>query len=273
MAKQIINLGTTQDDGTGTTLRDGGDIINDNFTELYFKLGDGTTLSSDTFTLNTGSQTLTNKSIDSDNNTITNIVNADIKSGAAIDASKIANGTVSSTEFQYLNGVTSSIQNQINAIDVGIINAEVIYYSNSSFSSGSSYVTQFQDFRHPSGGRISGTYTKESASSTIVANIHYCCRETGGNLHTFAMWANGGNSTSLFQATHLDPYHQSQNQVNHTFVTRWTGLGSGSHTFYAAAGRGDNNNHTYVVNFNENSYDALGINTNGYSMIYIMEIE
>ena len=80
MAKQIIQLGSTQDDGTGSTLRAGGDIINDNFTEIYTKLGDGTTLSSDTFTLNTGSQTLTNKSIDSDNNTITNIVNADIKS-------------------------------------------------------------------------------------------------------------------------------------------------------------------------------------------------
>jgi hypothetical protein len=60
-----------------------------------------------------GTQTLTNKSIDSDNNTITNIVNADIKSAAAIDAAKIANGSVSSAEFQYLDGVTSAIQTQI----------------------------------------------------------------------------------------------------------------------------------------------------------------
>jgi len=59
-------------------------------------------------------QTLTNKSIDSDNNTITNIVNADIKTAAAIDATKIANGNVSNTEFQYLDGVTSAIQTQLN---------------------------------------------------------------------------------------------------------------------------------------------------------------
>jgi hypothetical protein len=42
------------------------------------------------------------------------IVNADIHSSAAIDVSKIANGTVSNSEFQYLDGVTSSIQTQLN---------------------------------------------------------------------------------------------------------------------------------------------------------------
>jgi len=56
---------------------------------------------------------LTNKIIDADSNTITNIDNIDIKSGAAIDATKIHNGTVSNNEFGYLNGVTSSIQTQI----------------------------------------------------------------------------------------------------------------------------------------------------------------
>ena len=60
--------------------------------------------------------TLTNKSIDSDNNTITNIVNADIKSGAtAIDASKIHDGTISNTEFGHLNGVSGNIQTQIDS--------------------------------------------------------------------------------------------------------------------------------------------------------------
>ena len=63
--------------------------------------------------------TLTNKSIDSDNNTITNIANADIKAGAAIDAAKLANGTVSNTEYQYLNGATSNIQTQLDAIVFG----------------------------------------------------------------------------------------------------------------------------------------------------------
>jgi len=51
-------------------------------------------------------------SIDADTNTITNIENADIKAGAAIDAAKIHDGSVSNTEYGYLDGVTSSIQTQ-----------------------------------------------------------------------------------------------------------------------------------------------------------------
>lgn len=66
----------------------------------------------------TDTQTLTNKSIDSDNNTITNIVNADIKAGAAINATKIADGSVDNSEFEALDGVTSSIQDQLdNKVD------------------------------------------------------------------------------------------------------------------------------------------------------------
>lgn len=62
-----------------------------------------------------GTATLTNKTFDADGtgNSITNIENADIKAAAAIDATKVADGSVSNTEFQYLNGVTSLIQTQI----------------------------------------------------------------------------------------------------------------------------------------------------------------
>ena len=44
MAKQTINIGSTANDGTGSTLRVGGDIINDNFNEIYTAFGDGSTL-------------------------------------------------------------------------------------------------------------------------------------------------------------------------------------------------------------------------------------
>ncbi|MEQ8684583.1 MAG: hypothetical protein RIE86_04785, partial [Imperialibacter sp.] len=47
-------------------------------------------------------QTLTNKTIDADQNTVSNIENADIKALAAIDATKIADGSVNNTAFQQL---------------------------------------------------------------------------------------------------------------------------------------------------------------------------
>lgn len=65
--------------------------------------------------------TLTNKTFDADGtgNSITNIENADIKAGAAIDASKIADGSVSSAEFQFINSLTSNAQTQLDARVVG----------------------------------------------------------------------------------------------------------------------------------------------------------
>jgi len=72
MAKQTINIGTIADDGTGSTIRAGGDITNDNFNELYTLLGNGTTLYSLTFPNATDTvvgrattDTLTNKTLTS----------------------------------------------------------------------------------------------------------------------------------------------------------------------------------------------------------------
>ena len=63
MAKQTINIGSTANDGTGSSLRAGGDLINDNFNEIYTAFGDGSTLSSGFITASSTS-TLTNKTLD-----------------------------------------------------------------------------------------------------------------------------------------------------------------------------------------------------------------
>jgi hypothetical protein len=47
--------------------------------------------------------------------TIDNGVVSNAKLGTGIDAAKLADGSVSNTEFQYLNGVTSAIQTQLDA--------------------------------------------------------------------------------------------------------------------------------------------------------------
>ena len=84
MAKQTLNLGAIANDGTGSNLRAGGTIINDNFTELYTALGNGTTITltatptelnllagATAIVTTTNAVTLTNKTVNLTSNTLT----------------------------------------------------------------------------------------------------------------------------------------------------------------------------------------------------------
>jgi len=65
MAKQTINIGSAANDGTGDTLRNGADKINDNTNELYNLLGDGSTLSiSGDVTMSAGAVTIANDAVE-----------------------------------------------------------------------------------------------------------------------------------------------------------------------------------------------------------------
>ena len=107
MAKQSISLGSSANDGTGSTLRAGGDLINDNFNEIYNLVGDGTDLSLTGLTLPTatlsGNATITTIvsssafTIDTANN-----INLDSDTGQIIfkdDGTTIASLLNSSTDF------------------------------------------------------------------------------------------------------------------------------------------------------------------------------
>ena len=71
MAYQSIGRGSTANDGTGDDLRAGAAKVNSNFSELYTLLGNGTNLTSDVVVLKDATQTVTNKTINSSNNTLT----------------------------------------------------------------------------------------------------------------------------------------------------------------------------------------------------------
>ena len=89
MAYQSLGLGSSANDGTGDDLRTGGDKINDNFVEIYTKLGNGSALTSDTVALLTATQTLTNKTLTSP--TVSGLTLSDasiVLEGATADASE-----------------------------------------------------------------------------------------------------------------------------------------------------------------------------------------
>ena len=96
MAYQQLGLGSSANDGTGDDLRTGGDKINDNFVEIYTKLGNGSALSNLTFPTGTDTivgrattDTLTNKTLTSP--TVSGLTLSDasiVIEGATADASE-----------------------------------------------------------------------------------------------------------------------------------------------------------------------------------------
>jgi hypothetical protein len=113
MAKQTINIGSSDNDGNGSTLRAGGDLINDNFNELYNKLGDGTDLHgltfpdrTDTVVTRDATETLTNKTIDLSSNTLTG---GTVLSFTGDDSTAVSLSLGQDIKFAGGSGITSSV--------------------------------------------------------------------------------------------------------------------------------------------------------------------
>ena len=93
MAKQTINIGSTANDGTGSTLRVGGDLINDNFNEIYTVLGSGSALAFDITGVTNGQALIYNSSSSkfeaaaANIGTVTSIIAGTGLSGGTITAS------------------------------------------------------------------------------------------------------------------------------------------------------------------------------------------
>ena len=99
------------------------------------------------------------------------IVNADINASAAIAATKIHDGTISNTEFGYLNGVSSNIQDQLDA--KGASNANLTAIGNLATTdgnfivgSGSTWVAETGSTARASLGL--GTISTQAANSVAI---------------------------------------------------------------------------------------------------------
>jgi hypothetical protein len=151
MAKQTINIGSTADDGTGTTIRAGGDLINDNFNEIYTELGDGSTLS-----IASKTQTLTNKTLDGSNNTFSNIPGSALTNASftLVDESS-TEATISLGERMGLTGGTNltsaitgdNINITLNSTITGLTSVQTETLTNASGNllvDSATYITEFR---------------------------------------------------------------------------------------------------------------------------------
>ena len=100
------------------------------------------------------------------------ILNADVNASAAIAATKIHDGTISNTEFGYLNGVSSNIQDQLDA--KGASNANLTAIGNLAKTDGNLIVGNGSTWVAENGGtaRTSlglGTISTQAANSVSIS--------------------------------------------------------------------------------------------------------
>jgi hypothetical protein len=135
--------------------------------------------------------------------TIDNGVVSNAKLGTGIDAAKLADGTVSNAEFQYLNGVTSAIQTQLdgkvdeNAAITGATKTKITYDAKGLVTAGADATTadiaDSTDKRYVTDaqltviGNTSGTNTGDNATNSQYSGLAASKQDTlvsGTNIKT-----------------------------------------------------------------------------------------
>ena len=154
MAKQSIGLGSSANDGSGDTIRAGGDKVNDNFTEVYNALGDGTTIAANTGTLVSNAYAIATYAANSAINTRLNLY-AKVANVASLAA--LANTNSAIAQRAQVANVVSLAALANNNTRLALINTNLVQTNNairtlvsdrtqvsnvfSVFSSGKSYST------------------------------------------------------------------------------------------------------------------------------------
>ena len=202
MAYQALGLGSSANDGTGDDLRTGGDKINDNFVELYTKLGNGSTLSNLTFP--TGTDTIVGRATTDTltNKTLTAPTIASITNGGTVTIPSGADTLVARTSTDTLTNKTLTAPK---IADAGFIadangNEQVI------FQTTASAVNEIEITNAATGGAASaGTSTAPIIGASGETNVdlallpkgtgHVAIRSTGGSNNQGAIRLNCENNT------------------------------------------------------------------------------
>jgi hypothetical protein len=148
--------------------------------------------------------TFLNKTFDADGtgNSLTNIDDSNIKSGADINAAKIADGTISNAEFLHLNGVSSNIQSQLD-------------------SKGD--ITGVTAGSNLTGGGTSGTPTLALSSTPSVTTVTASSTITGDLRH---------NSSSGFLSSSSSAVNRAPDVLKRDYSTPPSGLGTAASGYF-----------------------------------------
>jgi hypothetical protein len=133
-----------------------------------------------------------------------------------IDAAKIADGTISNTEFQYLNGVTSSIQTQLNGKQASLgFTAEDVANKSTSVTT-----DQASNTKYPS---VKAVYDWAVATFTTTAAVASQITTALSGYATEAYVTSQGYITNVITALGFTPENVANKKLN---------LSDNSDTFY-----------------------------------------
>ena len=163
-----------------------------------------------------------------------------------------------------------------------LINAEVVYNNSTRqvFSTSRGALLTSENFASPSNGYHHFTYTKSSASSTLVFHLSLSVGDVE-NQHVFGLWKTAtqspANTVTNFQRMAFDGTRNMGNGTATSTVMgatcHMTGLAAQEHHFFFAFGRSnDGSNVGYTLNPDTNNATDKSGSTNSQVIIYEIEM-
>ena len=168
-----------------------------------------------------GTQTISNKSIDADTNTITNIEDANVKSGANINANKIGTGTIENSQFNKLDTVAGDIIDTVSSQTMLNKTFESFKYTKTSITAASSIAKGVNPIIELTGTAADLEYITGGAFN----EIRIITNETNGSLNIVN---DAGGTYGFYTGTGEDiklPVNASVYTIYDSSVGRWKVIG------------------------------------------------